>query len=313
MTYSCDGLAFKNREEINSELYKVLQLSDEALTQELIEEEPEDGYLSFQHRKSMSQSTLTSFRSDLSHLTDLLQQSSNRYVHCIKSNADRLPNTFDTALCREQVLHSNILSTLHKRQDGFPYRLLREHFQRRYADIICGTSLSTWIERQLNGNRSLAQVGQLRVFMKSEAFLRFETLLTNRSPTAAKVIQRMWRRYKLQQTVHKLETYFQESKMQASTLKDILSEAPSGSTCAKLKASKRVLAELESWEALQGDISNVEAVAHFAKLEELIGYLPPPAIEEMKLHLQRDAPAPPPPVQWTREDMIKQRLRKSLV
>ena len=305
----------KNREEINSELYKVLQLSEEARTRDLLEDEPEDAYLSFQHRKSHSKSTLTSFRSDLGNLLDLLRQSSNRYVHCIKSNSQRLPNSLDDALCQRQLVQSNLLSTLHARQAGFPYRLLREDFLRRYSAIIRCGSLQGWLNRVTKGDQNLAQVGQLRVFLKSSAFRQIEDLLEHRPDHAARTIQSVWGRWHRQLTVKRLETFFEESEMKASVLKGILATAPrSFSTSAKLRVSFQVLQELERWESVQSTASNKEALAHFARLEALLGYLPPPALEAMKKHLKRTVPAPklqrPAP---SRQDIIKRKLIKSIM
>ena len=199
MKYDAKGFVDKNRDLLSATLSKLfLENCDSPLTKSFFEEGEEggegegeeDGDFCGQRPGGSSsmpkkKKTLASdFKAQLSRLTAALAKTSPHFIRCIKSNASKVPKTFDKRLCLAQLRYSGLFDVVRARRAGYACRLDFEVFAQRYSAIAkvdrremartqCEQILRDPKVRDLDvvvGRRS-------RVFLKnSDCLLKFDDL-----------------------------------------------------------------------------------------------------------------------------------------
>ncbi|XP_078314826.1 unconventional myosin-IXb-like isoform X4 [Crassostrea virginica] len=132
--------------------------------------------------KKQPASVSAQFQWSLSKLMATLQQANPFFIRCIKSNADKLPCTFDDVLVLRQLRYTGMLATVKIRQSGYNYRLTFEEFIQLYKIILPKGLLSskedvaTFLE-SMNLNKDNYQIGITKVFLReSEKIFLDESL-----------------------------------------------------------------------------------------------------------------------------------------
>ncbi|XP_052098600.1 unconventional myosin-IXa-like isoform X7 [Mytilus californianus] len=86
-------------------------------------------------RKQKS-SVSAQFQWSLNRLMSTLQQANPFFIRCIKSNADKLPCTFDDVLVLRQLRYTGMLATVKIRQSGYNHRLTFDEFIQMYKILL---------------------------------------------------------------------------------------------------------------------------------------------------------------------------------
>ncbi|KAL3250056.1 hypothetical protein MRX96_055666 [Rhipicephalus microplus] len=76
------------------------------------------------------------FQVSLSHLMEALNQANPFFVRCIKSNAGKVPCSFDEGVILQQLRYTGMLETVRIRQSGYSVRLPFEEFIQRYRVLL---------------------------------------------------------------------------------------------------------------------------------------------------------------------------------
>ncbi|VDI28704.1 myosin IX [Mytilus galloprovincialis] len=86
--------------------------------------------------KKQKSSVSAQFQWSLNRLMSTLQQANPFFIRCIKSNADKLPCTFDDVLVLRQLRYTGMLATVKIRQSGYNHRLTFDEFIQMYKILL---------------------------------------------------------------------------------------------------------------------------------------------------------------------------------
>ena len=119
------------------------------------------------HRSNKKGSLLVkSFVKQLSTLVNRLNATEQQYIRCIKSNDYAEPDNFDTNRILEQLKYGGVVEAMTVARSGYPVRMLKEDFNKRYAPIDMSVC-----------NVSSVEIGRTTVFMKQKQYNKLEDIL----------------------------------------------------------------------------------------------------------------------------------------
>mmetsp|Transcript_7888 Transcript_7888/g.13279 ORF Transcript_7888/g.13279 Transcript_7888/m.13279 type:complete len:1294 (-) Transcript_7888:21-3902(-) len=128
-------------------------------------------------KKGASKVTLgTQFKTQLQDMMDLLGSTEPYFIRCVKSNPQKICNTFDDKLIYDQLLYAGMLETIRIRRLGYPIRWTHEDFFKRFRVISphvaqtknyrdCAEALAKTLDMNMPHG---AQVGLTKMFLKQE-------------------------------------------------------------------------------------------------------------------------------------------------
>uniref|UniRef100_A0A147BEA1 Putative myosin class v heavy chain n=3 Tax=Ixodes ricinus TaxID=34613 RepID=A0A147BEA1_IXORI len=122
------------------------------------------------------------FQVSLSHLMEALSQANPFFVRCIKSNADKVPCSFDEKVILQQLRYTGMLETVRIRQSGYSVRLPFEEFIQRYRVLLPRGLISSRSDirdflHRVNLDRNNYQMGKTKVFLRESEKLKLDELL----------------------------------------------------------------------------------------------------------------------------------------
>ncbi|KAH8039651.1 hypothetical protein HPB51_008244 [Rhipicephalus microplus] len=124
------------------------------------------------------------FQVSLSHLMEALNQANPFFVRCIKSNAGKVPCSFDEGVILQQLRYTGMLETVRIRQSGYSVRLPFEEFIQRYRVLLPRGLISSRSDirdflLRINLDRNNYQMGKTkaRVFLRESEKLKLDELL----------------------------------------------------------------------------------------------------------------------------------------
>ncbi|EEC15052.1 myosin-IX, putative [Ixodes scapularis] len=122
------------------------------------------------------------FQVSLSHLMEALSQANPFFVRCIKSNADKIPCSFDEKVILQQLRYTGMLETVRIRQSGYSVRLPFEEFIQRYRVLLPRGLISSRSDirdflHRVNLDRNNYQMGKTKVFLRESEKLKLDELL----------------------------------------------------------------------------------------------------------------------------------------
>lgn len=83
--------------------------------------------------QSMNTKTLSwTFKNQLSSLMEILRQSENHFIRCVKSNTNNSPFVYDSKLINSQLAYSGVYEVVKIQQSGLPCRVSFQEFLQRY-------------------------------------------------------------------------------------------------------------------------------------------------------------------------------------
>lgn len=98
------------------------------------------------------------FQKQLNDLMVTLKQTYSRYIRCIKPNSEKLPDTFESVLCLEQLTYSGVFEAVKIRKLGYPFRYTHKMFVHRYKCIMINDE-GKW--DKFKSKRELDQVNEI--------------------------------------------------------------------------------------------------------------------------------------------------------
>ncbi|XP_060525524.1 unconventional myosin-IXa-like isoform X2 [Cylas formicarius] len=138
------------------------------------------------------------FQQSLHSLMDTLNQANPFFIRCIKSNANKIPNTFDAETVQRQLRYTGMLETVRIRQAGFNVRLTYDEFIQLYRILLPKRLLSSQSDVRdflatLNLNRDNYQLGSTKVFMRESEKHKLDCKLHQQIMSAIVTLQRWFR------------------------------------------------------------------------------------------------------------------------
>lgn len=138
------------------------------------------------------------FQQSLHSLMDTLNQANPFFIRCIKSNADKIPNTFDEETVQRQLRYTGMLETVRIRQAGYNVRLTYDEFIQLYRILLPRGLLSSQNDVKdflltLNLNRDNYQAGKTKIFLRECEKMKLDYRLHQQIMASIITIQRWFR------------------------------------------------------------------------------------------------------------------------
>ncbi|XP_048526366.1 unconventional myosin-IXAa isoform X3 [Dendroctonus ponderosae] len=138
------------------------------------------------------------FQQSLHSLMDTLNQANPFFIRCIKSNGNKIPNTFDADTVQRQLRYTGMLETVRIRQAGFNVRLTYDEFIQLYRILLPKGLLSSQVDVRnflatLNLNRDDYQLGTSKVFMRESEKYKLDCKLHQQIMASIISLQRWFR------------------------------------------------------------------------------------------------------------------------
>jgi myosin heavy subunit len=124
--YKADEFSAKNKDTFFQDAYDTMQSSSHPLTKAIFPT---------QDTRVQIKSLSTVFRSQLATLMQKLNETSTRYIRCIKPNESMAPLLFEAPLVMRQLRYSGVFEAVAIRKQGYPFRWTYEGFAFRYKTI----------------------------------------------------------------------------------------------------------------------------------------------------------------------------------
>ena len=140
VAYDPSLFIIKNKDTLSADLAETMRLSTNPLIQKIFDETDVPMQQNPSGRKMSSvaakQTVGTNFRIQLDNLIANLNTTVPKYIRCIKPNAEKKPNIFDSALTNEQLTYSGVFEAVLIMQNGYPFRLGLQLFKEQYHMLI---------------------------------------------------------------------------------------------------------------------------------------------------------------------------------
>ncbi|XP_059490432.1 unconventional myosin-IXa-like isoform X2 [Neocloeon triangulifer] len=169
--------------------------------------------------RKQPQTVSAQFQQSLHSLMVTLNQANPFFIRCIKSNANKVSNEFDTDTVQRQLRYTGMLETVRIRQAGYNVRFSYDEFIQLYRILLPKGLLSSQndvkhIMLKLNLSRDNFQMGKTKVFLRESEKLKLDSKLHQQIIFCIVTIQRWFRAHyeskrfkKLKQGVITLQSY----------------------------------------------------------------------------------------------------------
>jgi len=127
--YNGDGFLEKNRDRLLDALADLTRAYSNAVMARMAARDDANAAAKKKDRRTLG----GKFRKQLDALVAVLGGCAPHFVRCIKPNALKRPDVFDSAMVQAQMRCAGVLEVCRIRRVGFPYRLQFAHFLRRYG------------------------------------------------------------------------------------------------------------------------------------------------------------------------------------
>ncbi|CAK90321.1 unnamed protein product (macronuclear) [Paramecium tetraurelia] len=130
VAYNVSGFVEKNRDSINSEVFKVLPNSTNPVLKEIWSQVQND------NQNMKQNNVVTKFQNSLKDLLNLLNLSIPKYIRCIKPNNFKQPLTFDASEVRRQMTCAGLMEAIQIRKAGYEIRQKHSEFIKKYQHLV---------------------------------------------------------------------------------------------------------------------------------------------------------------------------------
>ncbi|CAD8176944.1 unnamed protein product [Paramecium octaurelia] len=130
VAYNVSGFVEKNRDSINSEVFKVLPNSTNPVLKEIWSNVQND------NQNMKQNNVVTKFQNSLKDLLNLLNLSIPKYIRCIKPNNFKQPLTFDAQEVRRQMTCAGLMEAIQIRKAGYEIRQKHAEFIKKYQHLV---------------------------------------------------------------------------------------------------------------------------------------------------------------------------------
>lgn len=175
--YNVNDFIYKNKDALNQDIYEVCSNSTDVYTNVLF-----PPMKSFE--KVKIKSTSGRFRSQLSELMTVLEDTQCHFIRCIKPNDEQVANNFNGRKIKTQLDSSAIVDAVSTRKQGFAHKMFHENFFLHYRSVngfrykydtsrkdkaLCKDVITKCFDMPLR-NLPNIQIGETRVLFKTEEF-----------------------------------------------------------------------------------------------------------------------------------------------
>lgn len=172
VTYNVNGFCHKNKFHINSDLFNVIQQSNDKFLNILFEN------VSYAKESSMKTTISSTFKKQLSNLITTIDKTHNHFVRCIKPNDINKPNNINAKKVMMQLRYGGITEAVRVVRAGFPVKFTHNYFRERYFALTMdkNINLDDFKENLDNTNPNHIQIGLTKIYMKQEVYESIEEL-----------------------------------------------------------------------------------------------------------------------------------------
>eukprot|EP00434_Breviolum_minutum_P009786 symbB.v1.2.008618.t1/scaffold516.1/size216213/4 len=122
--------------KLPDEAAALLTSSSSSLLEEIGKKVTEEVETESRSRGRKAKTVSSGFRQSLEELMQTVNSAEPHFIRCLKPNAAKAPDSFDSKYTYEQMLYSGIFEAVRIRQSGFPMRLLHAEFLERYGRLM---------------------------------------------------------------------------------------------------------------------------------------------------------------------------------
>lgn len=221
VSYEVEGFLEKNADTIQEELITLLLDSTSPLLSSMFEKEKTDKAeeksasasvkgispnSSVRASKAAHKITVAAFfKKELRNLIETLDNCNAHYVRCIKPNAQKEPNNWDSKMVLDQLAYSGMLDTIKIRKAGFPFRQSHPDFCDRYRVLAPSIKIekdkgksALEILQKISWDNSSFAIGKTKIFLKEGQAEKLDSLRKDALSTICVKIQAVWRGYSAQ-------------------------------------------------------------------------------------------------------------------
>jgi hypothetical protein len=140
--YSCVDFLDKNRDTLTDALVEVMRTSSCSLLAPMFRTGASASSAALQlpgtrrTTSSLQQTLSQRFTEEMNTLLSTIRETRPTFVRCIKPNSSAEPRIFDSPLVLSQLLYAGVLAALNTRRAGWPSRIPRLTFFRRYGAFL---------------------------------------------------------------------------------------------------------------------------------------------------------------------------------
>ena len=183
--YHCKDFIEKNKDTLYDHVVHLLHNSSNSLLQSLY---PKAG-----GSHKIQTTVVSRFSNNISQLLKVIKNTQPRFIRCIKTNNELLPDKIEQASVLRQLKYAGVLAALQMRRSGFPNRMTYQELATRCRSLVKGFSFNAnhdrkyWrdlVESMLSmegvaSSVSMKEVafGQTRLFMRANVLHRLDCLV----------------------------------------------------------------------------------------------------------------------------------------
>ncbi|KEG12942.1 putative myosin heavy chain [Trypanosoma grayi] len=196
VTYNVVGWIEKNRNTLKDTIKTIVRGSGDSIIARCL---PAPIPLSERSKGGKEFTVSGFFRNQLTALIDLINSTNPHWIRCIKPHPMKKPRMFHGRQTMNQLESSGVLGTVKIRKAGYPVRIPRDAFCRRYrmCTSLTGAVEKTIIEDVLKGAKvqvpAQVQIGHTKVFLKAEAHNALERFRNQYLIETSMTLQRIGR------------------------------------------------------------------------------------------------------------------------
>ena len=215
VVYDIHGFCEKNIDKVDDSILQSLASSSNPIMQQLFAKQAASASAPASS-KAPPKSISVQFKEQLATLMRILSESQPKFVRCIKPNAVKRPQLFESIDVNRQLQYSGVLETVKIRRAGYPVRRDYEEFVQRYQ-IFLNKKQREWVKEPKAKAREILtsmktyhkkfqhladpaqlnwQVGLSKIFMKYEVSEALEVCLGICLRKQITRFQALWRGYK---------------------------------------------------------------------------------------------------------------------
>lgn len=178
--YLTSGFCEKNKDQPNSEMFGVLNGTEDVHLREIIE-----AFKEIERRKQPQQPKLrrrssvigavgigSQFKQQLASLLDVVQQTQTHYIRCIKPNDENVQSAFDLRKVSSQLRYGGVLKAVEIMRQSFPVRMTHDEFSARYQllspELHNPSCTIAAFVKELKIDQ--VEIGKTRIFLRQKAF-----------------------------------------------------------------------------------------------------------------------------------------------
>eukprot|EP01087_Luapelamoeba_hula_P021080 TRINITY_DN72_c0_g1_i2.p1 TRINITY_DN72_c0_g1~~TRINITY_DN72_c0_g1_i2.p1 ORF type:complete len:745 (-),score=147.61 TRINITY_DN72_c0_g1_i2:1096-3246(-) len=149
--YNVEGFCDKNKDMLFKDLVGLAEVTTNQFVASLFPEASEVV-------SSKKKPTTAGFKikESINELMKALSRCQPHYIRCLKPNADKAPNKFDSELNMHQVKYLGLLENVRIRRAGYAYRQVFDKFFFRYR-VVCPKTWPTWQGDHISGAEAICQ------------------------------------------------------------------------------------------------------------------------------------------------------------